>query len=268
MKKTNMGLLILCFYLALASATTATVLIPKDVSDLTKEADVVFVGTVIDITSEWADPDKSRIYTYVAFDNLEIIAGDYQNSSLTVRFSGGEMDDVKILYAGVPQFNLGERNLIFLSGNYIELCPVVGWIQGRFRVLYDENVGEHVVHTDDGKPIAGITDSKIVLSRDDTLASYSHPGKPEDSQAQVAAVTGPPTKMTLHAFSQAVRNLRQDFKAQGAVLGYQPPTPTSQAVPSDAMQPGLEQAWEKEKVIGYDKAPQPVQTPTPKTDEE
>ena len=268
MKKTNMGLLILCFYLALASATTATVLIPKDVSDLTKEADVVFVGTVIDITSEWADPDKSRIYTYVAFDNLEIIAGDYQNSSLTVRFSGGEMDDVKILYAGVPQFNLGERNLIFLRGNYIELCPVVGWIQGRFRVLYDENVGEHVIHTDDGKPIAGITDSKIVLSRDDTLASYSHPGKPEDSQAQVAAVTGPPAKMTLHAFSQAVRNLRQDLKAQGAVLGYQPPTPTSQAVPSDAMQPGLEQAGEKEKVIGYDKAPQPVQTPTPNTGEE
>ena len=268
MKRANIGVLIIFFCLTLALPSQATVLIPKDFNDLTREADVVFVGTVIDIYSEWRDPEQTGIYTYVIFDDLEIIAGDYQDAEMTVRFSGGQVGDIKTEYAGVPRFNLGERNLLFLSGNFIELCPVVGWIQGNFRIMDDKTVGLQVIHTDDGKPIAAIQEGKIVLSRDDSMTQYGSPGVPDEPQAQVKAVTGPPTKMTLHAFSQAVRNQRQLQKAQGAVLGYQVPKAKTQAIPKDVMQPSAERSGEREKVIGYDMAPQPMQTSPPNSHEE
>jgi len=227
------------------------------------EADLVFVGTVVDIYSEWSDPDETEIYTYVTFNDIEIVAGEYQDSELTVRFSGGEIWDFKVLYAGVPQFNLGERNLLFLSGNFTEVCPIVGWIQGNFRIMYDQSVGAQVIHTDDGKPIAGIQEGKIILSRDDILVQGGSPGVPEDPQAQVEVMTGPAIKMTLNDFSQAIRNQRLNQKAQGAVLGYRFPEVKAQGIPVDVMQSGTEVPRDRDKVIGYDKKPQPVQTPMP-----
>ena len=153
MKKPTAVFCLLFFGLLCVAAGRAggAILIPKDFQDLAREADVVFAGTVTDIYSEWdGEAYHSKIHTYVTFTDLKIIAGDYTDRSIEVRLLGGEIDDIGVEYSGVPKFRLGDKNIIFLSGNFKALCPIVGWSQGIYRVVTDLDTGEEILFSHDG----------------------------------------------------------------------------------------------------------------------
>lgn len=244
---------------------SATVLIPKDFKDLTKEADIVFVGTVTNIHSEWSDQEKTGIYTYITFSNLEIIIGDFQDTTLIIRISGGQVDDRKILYLGIPQFEVGKRDLIFLSGNFVELCPIVGWVQGRFRVVFDETVMADLVLTNDRKPIEEIRNNKIILSRG-TEDIKSSPGIPGNPKVQVRDMQGSSQKMTASSFINAIKKLRTSLEISGEVVGYQPQHTTNVTIPLDALTTQDPEIAGEEKVIDYDEVPKKVKSPSQETD--
>ena len=90
----------------------ATTIVPRNFDDLTREADLVFVGTVEEMYSEWdGEMYRSEIYTYVTFSDLEIISGDHNAGTIQIRISGGDIHGHVIDYPGVPRFHGGERNL-------------------------------------------------------------------------------------------------------------------------------------------------------------
>src|SRR5262249_43396565 len=103
-----------------------------DFAALCDEADLIFVGTVTDVESRWADASRQAIETLVTFGDLTWLYGTPQ-PSVTLRFAGGELDGLREEIAGLPHFVLGERRVIFArQGRFVS--PVVGFDQGALRV--------------------------------------------------------------------------------------------------------------------------------------
>jgi hypothetical protein len=116
-----------------ADRSAATVVVAKDFAALCREADLIFVGTVVSVESQWSDADKQSIETLVTFDDLTWLRGTPQ-PSVTLRFGGGEVDGLHEEIAGAPHFTEGERRVIFAhDGRYVS--PIVGFDQGALRVV-------------------------------------------------------------------------------------------------------------------------------------
>jgi len=116
-----------------AGGASATMVVAKDFAALCDEADLIFVGTVTTTESRWSDASHQAIETLVTFGDLTWLHGGPQ-PSVTLRFAGGEMDGLREEIAGMPQFAIGERRVIFArAGRFVS--PVVGFDQGALRVL-------------------------------------------------------------------------------------------------------------------------------------
>jgi len=118
---------------ALGGRAAATVVVAKDFNALCDEADMIFVGTVVSVESRWVDPERQAIETLVTFSDLSWIRGATRGA-ITLRFAGGAVDGIHEEIAGVPQFQVGERRVIFArDGRFVS--PVIGFDQGAFRVV-------------------------------------------------------------------------------------------------------------------------------------
>jgi hypothetical protein len=123
---------VLVGWMGIGSAS-ATIVVAKDFAALCAEADLIFIGTVSRLESRWSDPSRQAIETLVTFDDLTWLRGAEQ-SSITLRFGGGEVDGLREEIAGAPRFVVGERRVIFArEGRFVS--PVVGFDQGAMRVL-------------------------------------------------------------------------------------------------------------------------------------
>jgi len=144
------ALLSAAFLLLAAPRADATTVVAKDLGDLCAEADMIFVGKVVSVTSRWADERKQAIETLVDFSVLEPIYG-VTTSAVQLSFSGGEVDGLKEVVAGAPQFQPGEEVLIFASKERW-ISPIIGFHQGCFRVV-DSDGGKRVLDAE-GHPVS------------------------------------------------------------------------------------------------------------------
>ena len=112
--------------------------------EMTTMADVVALGNVSDMKSEW-NADKSRIYTRVRIEVREFLKGGTPGQPLVLRTAGGEVGDVGEIYSGVAHFRPGEEVVVFAKGRPGEDGEVVGGAQGRVPVETDAVTGEKTV---------------------------------------------------------------------------------------------------------------------------
>jgi hypothetical protein len=151
--------LLLPVAILLAAPAKATVVVPKDFVALCREADLIFVGTVTDTRSRWVDEADGDIETLVTFSDLDPLLG-VEQGTVTLRFSGGEMDGRREEIAGIPRFHVGERAVIFARrGRWLN--PIVGFRQGCFRVV--EGEAGPVVLDADGHPLVDVQQGAVRL---------------------------------------------------------------------------------------------------------
>lgn len=137
--------------------------LPKSFDDLVREADIILEGTVGEKRSEWAE-DRSVIYTFITLFDIEVIDGAYEGTTFILRMDGGEVEEagrVKGLeIPGTPEFEIGDRVVLFVKNNAWEVCPLVGWDQGAFRVTEDPvSKKTRLSRLQDGDGISGIDTS-------------------------------------------------------------------------------------------------------------
>ncbi|MFN8642011.1 MAG: hypothetical protein U0802_10245 [Candidatus Binatia bacterium] len=171
-----------------ASRAAATVVVAKDFAALCAEADLVFVGTVTAVVPRWRDAQRQAIETEVTFADLTWLRGGPQ-AATTLRFAGGEMDGVHEAVAGVPQFAVGERRVVFAhAGRFVS--PIVGFNQGVFRVV--DGADGPVVLDAGGRAVTGV--GRAALQRgapDDRAAAVSLDAFLERVRAQLAIEAAP-----------------------------------------------------------------------------
>ena len=115
-------------------AYDGVLMLKRSVEELTTEANRIVVADVVSVQAEF-DVDKSKIFTFVTLNVDKVLKG-HSNAQTTLTLPGGEVNGVRLLVGGVPNFVAGERVLLFLVDD--PEFPIAGMWQGKYSLSGDE----------------------------------------------------------------------------------------------------------------------------------
>ena len=124
-------------FLAIVSPSIAISQSGAIADELTRKADVVVVGKVMDVRSAWS-ADRSRIQSTVTLAVVERIKGDGSQRSVTIFTPGGEVDGVGELYSHTARFKTDEQVLVFAAKDRQGRLKVIGGEEGKLTVSKEE----------------------------------------------------------------------------------------------------------------------------------
>ena len=143
-----------------STTVSATTVMELTFAALVSQADVIAVGTVSDIREQW-DAAQQVPLTLVTFSNLSVLKGN-PGTSMTLEFLGGTMPNgLVMMIHGVPRFTVGEKTVVFRTGNQREVCPLVGVWQGLLRVVNNPQQGVETVSDSFRIPLVKIQAGKF-----------------------------------------------------------------------------------------------------------
>ena len=158
-----------------------TTVLEASFSTLVQDAEVIAVGTVTDIETEW-DAEQEAPFTLVTFSDLEVLKGDESQTELTLHFLGGPTPDGLIMeIAGTPQFSLGEQVVVFSVGNQQQIVPLVGMWQGVYRVVFDDERGIETIHNHASQPVTTLPTGDGGLLHDDAPLVQEQKASPQEA---------------------------------------------------------------------------------------
>ena len=79
---------------------------------------------------------EDRIYTYVTYRPIEVWKGEPDNLPHTIRMLGGKVGDERLIVSDIPQFEIGEKYLLFLRFDN-PYCPIIGGHSRTFKIKKD-----------------------------------------------------------------------------------------------------------------------------------
>ena len=133
------------------------VVVERDFPDLVQRAEQIVAGTVSDVSQ--AQKPSGAPMTLVTVSDLTVMKGEARDA-ITLEFYGGVTGEYAIKVPDMPTFKAGERVVLFIAGNGVNVCPLVGVWQGSFRILTDAERGD-IVATNDGRPLAGVAGTQL-----------------------------------------------------------------------------------------------------------
>lgn len=147
--------------LAGSPAVRATSVIPPTFPELVAEADSIVRGRVIDITTRRATaPDGTPVIkTFVTFAVERTLKGA-ANREVTLEILGGTIGDESLVVTGLPRFELGASDYLFIERNGVQFCPLVAVRHGRYRLLRDA-AGREFVARDNAVALTDV--AQVVL---------------------------------------------------------------------------------------------------------
>ena len=149
-------LVLLALLVVGASVAQATTVKKMTFSEVVNAAELIAVGVVTVVQDTW-DAEREMPFTEVTFSELEVFKGEVAAAELTLRFLGGPAPDGLTLdVGGMPKFAVGDRVVVFSSGNGVRACPLVGWWQGVYRLLFDAARDVFTVADHAGRPVVAI----------------------------------------------------------------------------------------------------------------
>jgi hypothetical protein len=106
--------------------------------ELVALSEQILVGTVTDIASAWGQGrEAGTIFSTIRLNAIETIKGPAPDGAYTLKVIGGVVGDQAQFYPGLPQFQSGQRYLLFIRGNRRAMFPITGVTQGFYRVQWD-----------------------------------------------------------------------------------------------------------------------------------
>ena len=150
------GLLALLAALILARPAAATTVDPVDFDALVRQSDAAALVEVVAVRSAWVGVNETRrIATFVRVRPLEVLKGELP-AETELDFTGGTVGADTLRITGVPQFAVGQREVLFIQGNGRMVCPLVGFWHGRVAVRKSAADGAERVFLHDGRPVTDV----------------------------------------------------------------------------------------------------------------
>ena len=119
--------------LALASTARATVVVPADLGELSRDAIAIVRGRVARVDTQFTE-DRGTIETLVTLEVESYLKGALGQ---TIRFKvpGGELGRFRSIVVGTPEFIVDQHVVVFLGARGPSVPYIVGFNQGVFRVV-------------------------------------------------------------------------------------------------------------------------------------
>jgi hypothetical protein len=163
-----------------AGVVRATSVVAPSFSELVSEAQSIVRAKVTKVSAAWVDSPQGRVIkTYVTFSVERQLKGQ-TSPEFVLQLLGGEIDGQGMRIQGMPQFVEGEREILFVAGNGIRFCPLVGMAHGRYRILLDSLSAREYVARDDRSPLTSEAD--VQLPQERALAAI----RPQSASAALA----------------------------------------------------------------------------------
>lgn len=145
------------FMLLWALPTQAADFAFGDIREFNNEADLIFKGEVMAI--EYGNVLETSLrgqlspHTFVTFAIQRVFKGAVQSHQVTLRFLGGLNEETgEVLNVSiVPQFDVGDTDILFVRDDPESICPLVQCRNSRLRVIADKIYNEEgfAVRVDD-----------------------------------------------------------------------------------------------------------------------
>jgi len=142
--------------------------------NMVKQSQLAFLGQVSKVAyrSEKIGERGSIPVTFVTYNIKKVIRGKAEDDKLTLRFLGGSDGKGGFLsLSNSPQFQAKETDIVLVSGNGSESCPLVNCQDGRFRVTRGGVFNSH------GVPVKALTKEGVIArgNTDKSFLSFSYP---------------------------------------------------------------------------------------------
>jgi hypothetical protein len=148
-------LLAIAGLLAGAASLSATTVIPPTFEQLVDQAQVIFQGSVTNISSQWVGEGAERhIVSYITFKVKDALKGA-PGKSYTMRTFGGTVDGETMTIGDGPKFEVGDEDILFVENNGTQVVPLVGIMYGRFHVRKSAS-GQEMVTTNEDHPLRNV----------------------------------------------------------------------------------------------------------------
>ncbi len=174
-----------------------------DLADLSKQASLVFKGTVVAVDFRDSRSTKdlpSLPHTFVTYEIEDVLHGNpgvSKRKIFTLRFLGGQNEKGNIMLVNVsPKFDIGDQDILFVAKNGEAECPLVNCANGRFRVLdglvFNE-YGQQVIISEKGEVKLGRVVVDPVFSSfkvgDRTFEQERHQSSSQDNKSYLDIAT-------------------------------------------------------------------------------
>lgn len=113
----------------------ATTVVPPKFDELVNESDYIVRAVVKSVVSEWREKQGQRhIFTFVELEVLEVIHGT-PPQPLVLEMLGGQVGDEAMVVQGLPKFEVGQEDILFVRGNGRQFYPLTAAMHGRYPVV-------------------------------------------------------------------------------------------------------------------------------------
>lgn len=171
--------LLLAVACGVASARATTV-VPPAFDALVNGSDYIVRAVVKSVAAEKrAGARGVKIVTRVELEVLEVVAGN-PPENVTLELLGGTVGKETLSVRGMPQFHVGDEDILFVSGNGRTICPLYGMMHGRYAIERDAASGRRYVVRSDGMPLRDTAQISTPLAEHDA---------PDAARGRAMAVT-------------------------------------------------------------------------------
>ncbi len=117
-----------------------------ELEHLTDISDLIVQAKVVAVESDW-NSSRSRLRTRVTLEVQKVLHGPPDREKLSIDLPGGYLpeENVRQVIPGIPRFAIGEEAIVFLRNDAGLICPIVGWMQGNFRIVTEPGNGRKMV---------------------------------------------------------------------------------------------------------------------------
>jgi hypothetical protein len=191
----------LLLLLAVAAGVRATTVEPPTFSQLVAEADSIYRGHVTAVEARRVEGSSGAavIKTFVTFAIDKAIKGTEQ-PEVVLQFLGGTVGEDTLEVSGMPHFNVGDREILFVQKNGTQFCPLVRIMHGRYRLQHEAANGRDYVARENRAPLNDVSDVQLPLN-DNALPLAAARAKdtsralsPEDFETRIASEVHQPTR--------------------------------------------------------------------------
>jgi hypothetical protein len=165
MKQNISFILIFAALFFIANRPSQAMVMHMSFDEIVQQADVIFFGKAVAQKSRYG-PRKKMIFTDVTFKVQKLIhsnTSEILGDEIVLSFAGGKLDKI-IRVSDVPSFKTGRRYIIFTRMDGKQYAsPIIGSMQGLFRVIRDEASGVSYPLTNGKRPISGIKNKNLIV---------------------------------------------------------------------------------------------------------
>jgi hypothetical protein len=173
----------------------ATTVIPPTFPELVAEAETIVRGTVVAVRSEEFDSPQGRAIRSFVTLRVERMLKGTPAPTVVLNILGGTQAGRTLRIPGVPEFRVGDRQIVFIADNGRVFCPLIALGHGRYHVRVDATTGREFIARDNGVPMHSTDEIPLPLRVPVAAQIRSVNGAlaPAEFEAQIArAVRQPP----------------------------------------------------------------------------